>query len=306
MLDVATTLGIRAQIGSMKVLTSAERLGNISVIDATDNSAHNLIAIHPNTNFAFVGNLESRFIQGLSITNGTAANTGSAVDVTEPPLAISIDRGGKFLYVVQPSILKTFAIADNGSLGTPSSIEIPHSNGILFDPTDQFMYLLTDEDNTVKAYSLLNGQITWIQDSAPLDPTVLSMAIDPNGNFIIVANSTGTVSKIGLGQSGNLEGITLGPVANDLTSIQLLAPMVIDPSGTFVIVTYQNLGDSTTYLQSIRISDMSLNGAALSILDSQPTSLSFDAVDSTLYLSGHSNAIDVYSVDALNGNITPF
>jgi len=185
---------------------------------------------------------------------GSTSNTGGPVTVvTGSPFggnratAVAVDPAGKFLFAVQvssagddSSALATFTIdPTTGVLTLINSIQyvLPVSlSNVLVHPTGRFLYVSDDGGNSVQAFTIdASGTLTAIAGSpfstGPSGINPQSMATDPEGRFLYVANFYG-------GEGGSISAFGIDANSGVLTPIAG-SPFLTGSGPTSIVITPQ-------------------------------------------------------------------
>jgi 6-phosphogluconolactonase (cycloisomerase 2 family) len=208
------------------------------------------IAITPAGTFLYTSDQQPGGVSGFSIDANTGCLTGLG-SVASDAIArgLTVDRSGKFLYVVTGGGgIDAFSIAVNGSLtrlatsgfdsGTTTMTSVQAS------PTADIL-LATDAGNANALRSLtiagVTGALTPVstlsQGSGPS-----AIAFPPTGAFAYVANTTSNTISINTVAAGG--ALTAGQPANDATGPVALA---IDTTGQFLYVANNGSSNVTAF-----------------------------------------------------------
>lgn len=208
------------------------------------------IAITPAGTFLYTSDQQPGGVSGFSIDAITGCLTGlGSVASDSVARALTVDRSGKFLYVVTGGGgIDAYSIAVNGALtrlatsgfdsGTTTMTSVQAS------PTTDIL-LATDAGNANTLRSLtiagVTGALTPIstlaQGSGPS-----AIAFPPTGAFAYVANTSSNTLSVNAVAGGG--AITAGQPANDATGPVALA---IDATGQFLYVANNGSGNVTAF-----------------------------------------------------------
>jgi len=159
--------------------------------------------------FAYVANSGSNNISAYTIDPGSGALTavsGSPFPAGMQPGSISVHPNGKLAYAVNTVDQTISAYSIDPTTGALAQIGQPIAEGqvgagaVMIDPSGQFLYVVNTNvqgsQGSVSAYQInsASGALTPITGSpftAPFGAGInpVSMAIDPQGNSLLVANS---------------------------------------------------------------------------------------------------------------------
>ena len=188
--------------------------------------------------------------------------------LSSSPSSVVVDPTGKFAYVANgDNSGSVSAYSISASTGTLTRITCSSGcNGtdflagtspssVAIDPTGRFAYVANGSGTaSVSAYSIdaTTGVLTKINCSVgvcngtdfPAGTSPSSVAIDPTGRFVYVANfSDGNVSQYTINADGSLAPMTPATV----TSIGGPQSVTVDPSGRFVYVANASDGNVSQY-----------------------------------------------------------
>ena len=228
------------------------------------------VAVDPTGQFAYVANANDSTVSGYSIgsNGGLTPIPGSPFVLLQghTPVSIAVDPTSNlvFVYVAnqQSNTVDCFTIGSNGALipvaagpffGYPDIGRLP--NSVAVDAIGQFLYVVSEEDSTVSAFSIDPALGTG--DDVPGSPFYdaggipVSVTVDPTGRFVYVANSgsiagvPGNVSAYSIGSSGALTPVPGSPFAAGVDPLSV----AVDPTGRFVYAA--NFVDNTVSAYSI-------------------------------------------------------
>ena len=285
---------------------------------STGTDTPNSVAIDSIHGFVYVAPFGGDTIAGFSINRSTGTLTpisGSPFAVSSA-IALAVDPGGRFVYVVGGQSIDAFTIdAGSGALYAMSGSPFvggsrPHS--IAVDPSGQFVYVADcglgqgcagTGSGGVWAYQIdaETGALTVLPGSpylAGLNPN--SIAVDPAGHFVYVTNSG----------SGNLSGFaisagrgTLIPVPGSpfATGPQPSA-VGFTPSGKFAYVSAHGGGQVATF--KVDLASGTLAAVATVSTGSAPVSLATDPTGQYLFVANSgSNSVGRYTINQITGTI---
>src|ERR1700678_2223122 len=210
------------------------------------------VAVDPTGTFVYVVNGGDSTVSAYSIgTNGTLTTVpGSPFAAGLGPYAVTVEPRGKFVYVTDENAGKVSAyrIGANGALtpvpGSPFAAGLS-PNAVAVDPKAKFVYVANGrpEPNarhkTVRAYRIsANGGLKPISDSPfAMGPAPIAIAVDPNGNFVYVANyHRDKISAAAIASNGELTSIAGSPFPGPGGPYSI----AIDPAAKFAFVANDN------------------------------------------------------------------
>jgi 6-phosphogluconolactonase (cycloisomerase 2 family) len=146
-------------------------------------------------------------------------------------LGLATDSSGKFLFVGDhmAQAVVPFAIGSTGALSATSGLPTPppscsaacHNNPLRLavHPSDRFVYATNVQAGTVTTFSVNNGVLTAMGDTAT-GQHPFGVAFDPSGNFVFVVNKMdSTVSAYAVNAStGGLKAVSGSPFAAGLNA----------------------------------------------------------------------------------------
>ncbi len=282
------------------------------------------VAVAPSGKWVYVANDGARevtsgsiFVYDLDGTTGALTLTGdgtvcipSAICIT--PVSIAVHPSGKFAYVADeggffPTIISMFTI--DATTGAFTSIGTAPAGGradaVSVDPTGNFVYVANLIDpggvpGNVAAFSInsTTGALTSI-GSIPAGTDPASVAVDPTGKFVYVANSG----------SSNVSMYTINTTTGALTSIgQVSADMnpssvAVDPTGKFAYVTNSGSADVSMYTIDATTGALTLMGSVMA--GSAPSSIAIHPSGKFAYVTNFgSNSVSTYSINTTTGTLT--
>ncbi len=226
------------------------------------------IAVHPSGKFLYVANLVSDDVSAYSVDTSTGDLTpiaGSPFSSGNGARSLTMDSSGLFLYVANEfdNTVTGFSISSvDGSLtavpGSPFSVatnggSAPRS--VAIEPSDSFLYVANRATDNVSAFSLniSTGALTEISGS-PFSVALnggdgsRSLAVDPAGNFLYVANEfSADVSVLAIDSGGALTEISGSPYATGTPGTNGSYTVAVDSSGAFLYVTNNSANDVSAF-----------------------------------------------------------
>jgi DNA-binding beta-propeller fold protein YncE len=289
--------------------------------------------------FAYVANADSNDVSGFRIDSTTGALTpipGSPFPAGSGPSSVAVDPAGRFAYVANgdSADVSGYRIdSTTGALtpipGSPVPAEVgPRS--VAVDPRGRFVYVTSTGSvvppllGNVSGYTInsTSGELTPVPGSPfplPEGWVPQSVAVDPSGRFVYLANRSGFPSG-----SDNVSGYTIASTTGALTPITGspfpagLGPssVAVDPSGTFAYVA--NLGSESPFGGG-NVSGYTINSTSGALTPipgspfpagSVPDSVAVDpsgrfayVANSFVFVGG--NSVSGYTIDSTSGALTP-
>jgi YVTN family beta-propeller protein len=288
------------------------------------------VTLDPFGKFAYVTNSGDAFDYGdgadgsvamytINAATGALTSTG-AINGNCPglclPSSVVVDPSGKFAYVANGSggstgvSMYTINSATGAltSIGTIAAGDSP--NSVAVDPSGNFVYVANasatpGSAGNVSMYTIngTTGALTSIGTIAAGDiPN--SVAVDPSGSFVYVANANATP-----GSAGNVSMYTINATTGALASIGTIAAgtnpdsVVVDPSGKFAYVTNVDSNDVSMYTINVTTGALTPIGTIAAGLS--PTSIAVHPSGKFAYVTNSgSNDVSMYSVDTTTGILT--
>lgn len=128
-----------------------------------------------------------------------ATPADASVNPGNGPRHLTFDPSGKTAYLIQEmtGVITAFAYQD-GKLKEKQSVTLPHAGfkgkidaaDVHLSPDGKFLYgSLRGDINEIVIYSINNaGKMTYVGRTSSMGKTPRNFAIDPTGNFLLVAN----------------------------------------------------------------------------------------------------------------------
>jgi 6-phosphogluconolactonase len=198
-------------------------------------SAPRSVAVDPSGRFVYVANSFGTGVSGFRINSTSGALTAIStfpVPVLSDPQSVAVDPSGRFAYVAARSFPFSFLLgyginSTSGALTPISGLPFPAGSlpeSVAVDPSGRFVYVAsvvsagTGLRGNVSGYTMnsTSGELTPVPGSPfPLPEVSLpqSVAVDPSGRFVYVANPSGFPFDFG----GNVSGYTIDAVTGALT-----------------------------------------------------------------------------------------
>jgi len=201
-------------------------LAAVSLSPFTDEAGPWSLAVDPSGRFLRVTSSTAGFLTSFSIdpVSGNLTGMGSVSTGTLPKL-VTVDPSGRFAYVASTDgHVSAYTISATGSLTPVAGSPFPAGAGtisVAVDPSGRFVYAANNGNGSfasfnVSAYTVdqNTGALTEVAGSPfPAGFEPISVAVDPSGNFVYVANyGDGDVSAYTIDQvSGALITNPAGP-----------------------------------------------------------------------------------------------
>lgn len=255
-------------------------------------------------------------VTGKLVTMGFPWVTGST------PVCIAVDPLVRYAYVANSGSdnLSIFSIGDPSGVLTSAALPVATGDrpmSVAVDPQGRYVYVANEGDDTISAYtrSTVTGLLTPITGSpfslpSSADIAPRSIAVDPTGKFVYVANygastSPSTISMFSIDTAGTG---SLTPGA--LTGVGSIAAgarpnlITVSPSGKHVYVTNET-GDSVMVYSIANLTTGGLNYIGfVSTPGSTPTGVSIDPNNKYAYVANRSTGvIGAYSIGQGGGGI---
>lgn len=240
---------------------------------------------------------------------GTPWLTGSS------PTSIAVDPLVKFAYVSNSGSnnLSIFSISDPSGILTSAAVPVATGNqprSVVVDPQGRYVYVANYGSNTISAFtrSTVTGLLTPITGSpfampSSSDIAPRSVAVDPSGKFVYVANYGATSSPSTISMFTIDTASTGSLVPGALTGVGSIAAgshpnqITVSPSGRQVYVSNET-GDSIMVYDVANTTTGSLAYKGfVSTPGSTPTGVAIEPNNKYAYTSNRSNnTIGAYSI----------
>lgn len=269
--------------------------------------------------FAYAVHSNGDSVSGYTVdpTTGKLATMGSGTPWTtgSTPVCIAVDPLVRYAYVANSGSdnLSIFSIGDPSGVLTSAALPVATGDqpmSVAVDPQGRYVYVANLGDDTISAYtrSTVTGLLTPIAGSpfslpSSADIAPRSIAIDPTGKFVYVANygATASPSTISMFSIDTASTGSLTPGA--LTGVGSIAAgarpnlITVSPSGRQVYVSNET-GDSVMVYS---IANTLTGGLAyigfVSTPGSTPTGVAIEPNNKFAYISNRSTGvIGAYSI----------
>jgi len=267
--------------------------------------------------FAYAANAGDGTISAYTID----AATGALRQIAGSPLAtryntysLAANPSGTFLYAIDSGISAYSIDRTTGALSAVAGSPFA-SNGysIVVHPNGKFAYTADVNSFAVSAFAIdaTTGALTPVPGSpfaAGYNP--ISVAVDPRGKFLYVANSNATADSVGAyaidSTSGALSTVPGSPFAAGSGPVWV----AVDPSGKFVYVANAGSNDVSAY--TIDANTGALTGVAGGPFAAglNPTAVTVDPSGTFLFVANSGGAnpgatnVSAYTIDANTGALT--
>lgn len=247
------------------------------------------LAVHPSGKFAYANAASSQLWEYLiDPVTGALTPTGNPALIGTSS-SLGIDPSGRFLYAAN-----TFGSSPPPPAATASSIAPA-------PPPPPPTPVPVSSDITAFAIDQTTGALTQIPGS-PIRSVSgpKRVAMDPNGNFVLVANSEKqTISTYAINSNGSLQPVNT-PIVTDAGSLDIR----FEPSGHYVYVTIPTLKRVSVYAFNTptgggfglhKVQDVSTSG--------KPTFIGVDPRGAFLFVmvADTSTAVVTYAIDKASG-----
>lgn len=269
--------------------------------------------------FAYVVHSNDNSVSGYSVdpTDGTLTTMGAGTPwlTGSTPTCIAVDPLVKYAYVANSGSnnLSIFSISDPSGVLISAALPVPTGSlpkSVVVDPQGRYVYVANSGSDTISAFtrSTVTGLLTAIPGSpfalpSSADIAPWSVAVDPSGKFVYVANRGATSSPSTISMFTIDTASTGSLVAGALTPVGSIAAgarpnlITVSPSGRQVYVSNET-GDSVMVYD---IANTLTGGLAykgfVSTPGSTPTGIAIDPNNKFAYISNRSdNTIGAYSI----------
>ncbi len=239
-------------------------------------------AYDPSNNEILVANTGNTTVSAI---NGTTNQVIATISVGSSPDAIGYDPENGYAYVADSDdnnvsvINSTNDVVGTFSVGSDASASI---SSVLYDGASHSLYFMDYNSGTIYVIDAkTQGMITTIDLGLEASPD--AAAIDPNNNFVYVADDDNNLSVIDGSTNTLINKISVGPV--DTASLEAVAYSPQD-GNVYVADAYDN-----------NVSEINpLNGAIVNTLNvgSNPVGLAYDGENHNIYVANeNSNTLTV-------------
>jgi 6-phosphogluconolactonase (cycloisomerase 2 family) len=248
-------------------------------------------------------------------TNGVlTAVPGSPFATPAAPHFVSIEGGGRFVYVAHDTTISSYAInADTGALN-PISGPIAAGNypeSLAVDDSGRCLYAANNGSNTVSAYTInsVTGALAAAVGSPFATGTLpVDVKIHPSGRFVYVTNDgNNTVSAYsittGAGNTCALAAIAGSPISAGSAAVGLIS-IAAEPSGKFVYAGNEVSDTVSIFSVNQLTGALTLTGTPAAI----GSGVTADPSGKFLYVAANSGITDnlvTYNINPTTGALTP-
>ncbi len=197
------------------------------------------MVITPTGNFLYVSTVGSTIsgeLVGYSVNKGQLSRASLTASDGLNPFGLAVNSSGSYLYAANTSSnsISIFSISSSGGLtevaGSPINNNYSSPVSMAFDASGDYLYVANEGSSNVTAYAIssstglpvaLTTSTTNNAFGANNDPSFL--AVDPNGNYMFLANqaSTAYIQSFTI-SSGTLTILTNYKVGNTASWIAVL------------------------------------------------------------------------------------
>ncbi len=296
--------------------------------EATGTTPHS-IAVDPGGRYVYVANTGSGNLSAYAIgTDGRLVELlTSPFTAGASPRSVAVDPSGHYVYVVNfdDDNVSAYAIGAGGALTEIAGSPFAAGDGpdsVAIDPTGSYLYTANFAGNNVSAYiigaggALANVAGAGCYSGGPTNcfaagTAPFSIAADPTGNYVYVANlGGGNISAYAIGTGGLLAGIAgascySGGPTNCFAAGTAPDSVAVDPSGRFLYVANGNSDNVSAYAIG--------TGGGLTALADSPFAAGDDPIAVAVDPTGHfvrvanklGDSSSVFALDTLTGGLAP-
>jgi YVTN family beta-propeller protein len=290
------------------------------------------IAVDPTGKFAYVANSGTNNVSMYTINGTTGALTFiGRIAAGIGPASVTVDPSGKFVYVANESNSDDLAgnvsmYTINSTTGALTSIASPvaadfgaHLVGV--DPRSKFAYVANDgifqeTGGSLSTYTINSstgaltptGTISGVCGSADNVCAPLSVAVDPSGMFLYVANEGGPAPTFVSMYIINTTTGALTPIGG-VGSGGRAVSVAVDPRGKFAYVANSSNGSPAAsnivsmYTINAGTGGLTLIGTIAAGTD--PSAVAVDPGGKFAYVANSgSNDVSMYTINATTGSLT--
>ena len=327
-----TSYGIDLNTGSLSHINTAAAVPG--------NTTPTAIALDPTGSFAYVTDQAtgggSGSISAYSVKrDGTLSSAGSTTATLLNPVALTIDKGGHFLFLTNQGSnnVSVFSIGASASLtavcppnttppcgfdsGVPatagSSSAAP--SGVAITPSGNFLYVANQGQNTVSGFKVNSspGFLTPVPGSPfAVGSSPRGLAIDPGGKYLYVANEgSNNVSAFTICAStlpscmavdGSLVQVAGSPFSAGLGPVSL----AVDPSDNFLYVAATNSNQLSAYRLSPSTGALTPLTTPTESTGTNPTFVAIHPGGNFLYVpNSGSDSVSGFRLTTQSGVLTP-
>jgi 6-phosphogluconolactonase len=171
------------------------------------------------------------FILAFSVNSGAIKSVvGTFSSGGASPYGLTIDPGGKYLYVTNgapDNSIAEFTIGAAGALTPISGSPIGQTSGInplsvVVDSSGTYLYVANEGSNNISVYTIASdGSISAFSTPTFATGTQPSfLAMDPNGKYLLAGNQSSGIEVFSL-SSGNLDTVTTFNTGSNPSSLAI-------------------------------------------------------------------------------------
>lgn len=254
-------------------------------------------------------------ISTVGFDPASALNVISTATLEPGGAALAVERRVQWAYVANPvtNRVNTFAISGTGALSAFYDFDIFGAGpiSVLADGSGHGVYVANPLTNSISAFGhVYPGQINPVSDGhadvaqIPAGQTPSRMAIDPNDQYLYVANNgDGTVSRYDLRPFyGSPTQITWGPQPSPTPFATDVKAMVAEPTGKYVYVAAGNsiLGFWIDYANNAALEAIS---GFPSITVTNPAAMTVDETRNMIFVAA-ADGVHRYAIDSASGKLS--
>lgn len=259
------------------------------------------VVVAPSNNFLYTANQTDNTISLFKIDRlvGALTEVTPRINTGLSPSAMVMNAAGSFLFVantISHGISVYSVDASSGALtevaGSPFLVPAnPVSMAIT--PSGNFLYVVTPNITAVFGYSIASsGVLTQVPGEFAVGNGPSGIAIDPQGKFVHVANSSdNTLSILAINSStGTLTSVPNSPFETGTTPISV----TIDPTSSYLYIANEGSNNITGYT-------VDTNGVPTLITD-QP----FSGTTGPILITSDPDGKYVYVISQSNKSVATF
>ncbi len=264
---------------------------------------------------------------GINLSTGGLSQINTSAQTQNVPSSIVLDPSGAFAYVTNSAsnTLSAYSVNPNGTLtavsGNPATGTTPVALAI--DHAGHFLFVANQGSNDVSVFSVgSGGSVTLVGSfptgtpSATSGATPASVAVDPSGSFLYVANQgQGTISVFSIDSSGALTQVLGSPFAVRIAPSGLAVattPTTNPVPITILYVANEGSNDVSAFVICETVSpSCAIAGTPVEVSGSPfaaglgPVSAAIDPSVNFLYVADmNSNQVSGYHINPSNGELT--
>lgn len=271
------------------------------------------VVVHPSNQFVYAANQDINNISLFKIDQATGALTevlprtfltDSSGDVGLSPAVMTIDSGGKFLFVANQvsNDIWVFSIGASGTLTFVSNAQLAGSPlGLTLSASGNFLYVPVPDFSAIYVFSVSSGTLTQVGNPFIVSGGVGNLGTDAKGSFLFVPNpSTNTVTVLRIQSDGTL-ALGAGAFATGTTPVAAAA----NATGAFVYVA--NAGSTNMSQFQLDISTGVLTAFVTSTIGTgtQPSQIIVDPRAKFIFVvNQQANTVGEFTLNS-NGTLAP-